>query len=79
MSAGGRSGYLVRWQVTTGKGPGLRAVAGLPSASGSETPVIVRFAFDAGGTSCRSPSWTPSPRASAPSVTRRRVAASAAP
>ncbi|MFI8196667.1 DUF2510 domain-containing protein [Streptomyces sp. NPDC085942] len=45
----GRTGYLVRWQVTTGKGPGgyVQSLA-FPSSVGSETPVIVRFAFDAG-------------------------------
>ncbi|MGW7432675.1 DUF2510 domain-containing protein [Streptomyces sp. NPDC054861] len=45
----GRTGYLVRWQVTTGKGPGayVQSVA-FPSPLGSESPVLVRFAFDAG-------------------------------
>ncbi|MFE9459925.1 DUF2510 domain-containing protein [Streptomyces californicus] len=44
----GRTGYLVRWQVTTGKGPGgyVQSLA-FPSSVGSGTPVIVRFAFDA--------------------------------
>ncbi|QGZ48083.1 DUF2510 domain-containing protein [Streptomyces sp. QHH-9511] len=45
----GRTGYLVRWQVTTGKGPGgyVQSLA-FPSPRGSESPVVVRFAFDAG-------------------------------
>ncbi|WP_137990408.1 DUF2510 domain-containing protein [Streptomyces vilmorinianum] len=45
----GRTGYLVRWQVTTGKGPGgyVQSLV-FPSPTGSESPVIVRFAFDAG-------------------------------
>ncbi|MGW8886906.1 DUF2510 domain-containing protein [Streptomyces sp. NPDC055749] len=49
VSVAGRTGYLVRWQVTTGKGPGgyVQSLV-FPSAVGSETPVIVRFAFDAG-------------------------------
>ncbi|MGW1294696.1 DUF2510 domain-containing protein [Streptomyces sp. NPDC002533] len=48
MSVAGRAGYLVRWQVTTGKGPGgyVQSLA-FPSSVGSGTPVIVRFAFDA--------------------------------
>ncbi|MFE2295480.1 DUF2510 domain-containing protein [Streptomyces sp. NPDC059452] len=49
VTVAGRTGYLVRWRVVTGKGPGgtVQSVA-FPSAAGSETPVIVRFAFDAG-------------------------------
>ncbi|MDQ0983526.1 DUF2510 domain-containing protein [Streptomyces sp. V2I9] len=49
LTVAGRTGYLVRWQVTTGKGPGgyVQSLA-FPSSVGSETPVIVRFAFDAG-------------------------------
>ncbi|WP_406150530.1 DUF2510 domain-containing protein [Streptomyces sp. NBC_01012] len=49
VTVAGRSGYLVRRQVTTGKGPGgyVESLV-FPSAVGSETPVIVRFAFDAG-------------------------------
>ncbi|MBT2442290.1 DUF2510 domain-containing protein [Streptomyces sp. ISL-36] len=45
----GRTGYLVRWQVTTGQGPGgyVQSLA-FPSPLGSEAPVVVRFAFDAG-------------------------------
>lgn len=48
LSVAGRTGYLVRWQVTTGKGPGgvVQSLV-FPSTVGAETPVIVRFAFDA--------------------------------
>lgn len=49
VTVAGRTGHLVRWKVTTGKGPGgyVQSLV-FPSAVGSETPVIVRFAFDAG-------------------------------
>ncbi|MCX5383466.1 DUF2510 domain-containing protein [Streptomyces sp. NBC_00083] len=45
----GRTGYLVRWQVTTGAGPGgyVESLA-FPSTVGSQAMVIARFAFDAG-------------------------------
>ncbi|MER7110432.1 DUF2510 domain-containing protein [Streptomyces sp. NPDC000229] len=45
----GRTGYLVRWQVTTDQGPGgyVQSLV-FPSSLGSESPVIVRFAFSAG-------------------------------
>ncbi|MEU7280696.1 DUF2510 domain-containing protein [Streptomyces sp. NPDC045431] len=45
----GRTGHLVRWQVTTGNGPGgyVQSLA-FPAPSGNGTPVVVRFAFDAG-------------------------------
>ncbi|MEU9997327.1 DUF2510 domain-containing protein [Streptomyces sp. NPDC050848] len=45
----GRTGYLVRWQVITDKGPGgyVQSLA-FPSPTGSESPVVVRFLFDAG-------------------------------
>ncbi|MGW6721694.1 DUF2510 domain-containing protein [Streptomyces sp. NPDC054995] len=48
LSVAGRTGYLVRWRVTTGKGPGgyVQSLA-FPSSVSTETPVIVRFAFDA--------------------------------
>ncbi|MEW1628062.1 DUF2510 domain-containing protein [Streptomyces sp. NPDC089173] len=48
VAVAGRAGYLVRWRVATGKGPGgvVQSVA-FPSTVGSETPVIVRLAFDA--------------------------------
>ncbi|ARF71631.1 hypothetical protein B7C62_04700 [Kitasatospora albolonga] len=49
VTVAGRTGHLVRWQVVTGKGPGgtVQSLA-FPSTVGSGTPVIVRFAFDAG-------------------------------
>ncbi|MFD7337438.1 DUF2510 domain-containing protein [Streptomyces violascens] len=45
----GRTGYLVRWEVETGAGPGgyVESLA-FPSTVGSEAMVIARFAFDAG-------------------------------
>ncbi|MEV7879650.1 DUF2510 domain-containing protein [Streptomyces microflavus] len=48
VAVAGRTGYLVRWQVVTAKGPGgvVQSVA-FPSEAGSGTPVIVRLAFDA--------------------------------
>lgn len=44
----GRTGYLVRWQVTTGKGSGgyVQSLV-FPAPIGEETPVVVRFAFSA--------------------------------
>ncbi|MFI2781742.1 DUF2510 domain-containing protein [Streptomyces sp. ALB3] len=49
VTVAGRTGHLVRRQVTTGRGPGgyVQSLV-FPSAVGSETPVVVRFAFDAG-------------------------------
>ncbi|MFJ8505380.1 DUF2510 domain-containing protein [Streptomyces avermitilis] len=49
VAVGGREGYFVRWRVTAAKGPGgyVQSLA-FPSSVGSEAPVIVRFAFDAG-------------------------------
>ncbi|MET7887512.1 DUF2510 domain-containing protein [Streptomyces avermitilis] len=49
VAVGGRAGYFVRWRVTTAKGPGgyVQSLA-FPSSAGSEAPVLVRFAFDAG-------------------------------
>ncbi|MFD5681956.1 MULTISPECIES: DUF2510 domain-containing protein [Streptomyces] len=48
VAVAGRTGYLVRWRVVTGKGPGgvVQSVA-FPSTAGTGTPVIVRLAFDA--------------------------------
>ncbi|MER7698799.1 DUF2510 domain-containing protein [Streptomyces sp. NPDC096095] len=48
LTVAGRTGYLVRWKVTTGEGPGgyVQSLA-FPSSVGTETPVTVRFAFDA--------------------------------
>lgn len=49
VTVAGRTGYQVRWRVVTGKGPGgyVQSLA-FPSAVGSESPVVVRYAFDAG-------------------------------
>ncbi|MCT9092182.1 DUF2510 domain-containing protein [Streptomyces sp. ASQP_92] len=49
VAVDGRTGYLVRWQVKTGSGPGgyVESLA-FPSTVGSEAMVIARFAFDAG-------------------------------
>ncbi|MGW3160721.1 DUF2510 domain-containing protein [Streptomyces sp. NPDC001089] len=49
IAVAGRAGYLVRWKVATGVGPGgyVESLA-FASSVGSEAPVIVRFAFDAG-------------------------------
>lgn len=48
VAVAGRTGYLVRRQVVTAKGPGgvVQSVA-FPSEAGIGTPVIVRLAFDA--------------------------------
>ncbi|MGW0825872.1 DUF2510 domain-containing protein [Streptomyces sp. NPDC002845] len=50
VAVAGRTGYFVRWRVTTAEGPGgyVQSLA-FPSTVGSESPVVVRFAFDAGG------------------------------
>ncbi|MFF1642591.1 DUF2510 domain-containing protein [Streptomyces sp. NPDC058246] len=49
VAVAGRAGYFVRWKVGTGVGPGgyVESLA-FPSSVGSESLVIVRFAFDAG-------------------------------
>ncbi|WP_432175566.1 DUF2510 domain-containing protein [Streptomyces sp. Tue6028] len=49
VAVAGRAGYFVRWRVRTGVGPGgyVESLA-FPSSVGSESLVIVRFAFDAG-------------------------------
>lgn len=49
VSVAGRTGYQVRWRVVTGKGPGgyVQSLA-FPSPVGSESPVVVRYAFGAG-------------------------------
>ncbi|MDR3079978.1 MAG: DUF2510 domain-containing protein [Streptomyces sp.] len=49
IAVAGRAGYFVRWRVTTAKGPGgyVQSLA-FPSSAGSQAPVLVRFAFDAG-------------------------------
>lgn len=49
VAVAGRAGYLVRWRVTTGKGPGgLVQSMVFPSSVGTESPVVVRYVFDAG-------------------------------
>ncbi|MBT2389312.1 DUF2510 domain-containing protein [Streptomyces sp. ISL-1] len=49
VAVAGRAGYLVRWRVTTGAGPGgyVQSLA-FPSTVGTGAMVVVRFAFDAG-------------------------------
>ncbi|KOG42017.1 DUF2510 domain-containing protein [Streptomyces resistomycificus] len=49
VAVAGRAGYLVRWRVRTAEGPGgyVQSLA-FSSSVGSESPVIVRFVFDAG-------------------------------
>ncbi|MFD8691190.1 DUF2510 domain-containing protein [Streptomyces sp. NPDC059651] len=49
VTVAGRTGYQVRWRVVTAKGPGgyVQSLV-FPSAVGSESPVVVRYAFDAG-------------------------------
>lgn len=49
VTVAGRTGYRVRWRVATAKGPGgyVQSLV-FPSAVGSESPVVVRYAFDAG-------------------------------
>ncbi|GGZ93378.1 membrane protein [Streptomyces echinoruber] len=49
VAVAGRAGYFVRWRVTTAKGPGgyVESLV-FPSSTGTESPVVVRFVFDAG-------------------------------
>ncbi|MFD5818502.1 DUF2510 domain-containing protein [Streptomyces sp. NPDC127038] len=49
VAVAGRAGYLVRWKVRTGVGPGgyVESLA-FPSSVGSQSLVVVRFAVDAG-------------------------------
>ncbi|MEV7787374.1 DUF2510 domain-containing protein [Streptomyces sp. NPDC088106] len=49
VAVAGRAGYLVRWRVTTAKGPGgyVQSMV-FPSSVGTESPVLVRYVFDAG-------------------------------
>jgi len=49
VAVAGRAGYLVRWRVTTGKGPGgyVQSMV-FPSSVGTESPIVVRYVFDAG-------------------------------
>ncbi|MCX5598156.1 DUF2510 domain-containing protein [Streptomyces phaeochromogenes] len=49
VAVAGRTGYFVRWRVKTEAGPGgyVQSMA-FPSSVGSESMVMVRYAFDAG-------------------------------
>ncbi|GAA2583508.1 DUF2510 domain-containing protein [Streptomyces lienomycini] len=49
VAVAGRAGYYVRWRVTTNKGPGgyVQSLV-FPSTVGTESPVLVRYVFDAG-------------------------------
>lgn len=49
VAVAGRAGYLVRWRVRTAKGPGgyVQSLA-FQSSVGTESPVVVRYVFDAG-------------------------------
>ncbi|CAM5571617.1 hypothetical protein GCM10010329_72570 [Streptomyces spiroverticillatus] len=49
VTVAGKQGYLVRWKVVTGKGPGgyVQSLA-FPSSMGPSSIVLVRFSFDAG-------------------------------
>jgi hypothetical protein len=49
VAVAGRAGYYVRWRVTTAKGPGgyVQSLV-FPSSVGTESPVVVRYVFDAG-------------------------------
>ncbi|MEV6400899.1 DUF2510 domain-containing protein [Streptomyces sp. NPDC051907] len=48
VAVAGRAGYVVRWRVVTGEGPGgyVQSVV-FPSPVGTEALVVLRFAFDA--------------------------------
>ncbi|MFD8227700.1 hypothetical protein ACFV16_26480 [Streptomyces massasporeus] len=49
VAVAGRAGYLVRWRVKTAKGPGGHVQSLVfPSSVGTESPVLVRYVFDAG-------------------------------
>lgn len=49
IAVAGRAGYFVRWRVRTAEGPGgyVESLA-FPSSVGTESPVLIRFVFDAG-------------------------------
>ncbi|MCW8381112.1 DUF2510 domain-containing protein [Streptomyces justiciae] len=49
VAVAGRAGYFVRWRVKTAEGPGgyVQSLA-FQSSVGTESPVIVRYVFDAG-------------------------------
>ncbi|MEV5431303.1 DUF2510 domain-containing protein [Streptomyces sp. NPDC052701] len=50
VAVAGRAGYFVRWRVRTAEGPGgyVQSLV-FPSSVGTESPVLVRYVFDAGG------------------------------
>ncbi|MFC7984921.1 DUF2510 domain-containing protein [Streptomyces sp. NPDC057336] len=49
VAVAGRAGYYVRWRVTTAKGPGGHVQSLVfPSTVGTESPILVRYVFDAG-------------------------------
>ncbi|MFD5495741.1 DUF2510 domain-containing protein [Streptomyces sp. GDS52] len=49
VAVAGRAGYLVRWRVTTGKGPGGHVQSMVfPSSVGTEAPIVVRYVFESG-------------------------------
>ncbi|WP_053128245.1 DUF2510 domain-containing protein [Streptomyces ambofaciens] len=49
VAVAGRAGYYVRWRVTTAEGPGgyVQSMV-FPSTVGTESPILVRYVFDAG-------------------------------
>lgn len=49
VAVAGRAGYFVRWRVRTAKGPGgyVQSMV-FPSTVGTESPILVRYVFDAG-------------------------------
>ncbi|WP_328564590.1 DUF2510 domain-containing protein [Streptomyces coelicoflavus] len=49
VAVAGRAGYYVRWRVRTAKGPGgyVQSMV-FPSTVGTESPILVRYVFDAG-------------------------------
>ncbi|WP_328876482.1 DUF2510 domain-containing protein [Streptomyces sp. NBC_00287] len=49
VAVAGRAGYFVRWRVTTAEGPGGYVQSTVfPSRVGTESPICVRYVFDAG-------------------------------
>ncbi|MFG2678791.1 DUF2510 domain-containing protein [Streptomyces sp. NPDC048392] len=49
VAVAGRAGYYVRWRVRTAEGPGgyVQSLV-FPSTVGTESPILVRYVFDAG-------------------------------
>ncbi len=49
VAVAGRAGYYVRWRVRTAEGPGGHVQSTVfPSTVGTESPILVRYVFDAG-------------------------------